>query len=163
MTSRCALLALALCGLGACTDETPSSNADTPTAAGVPLPDGRFEGVDEEGEEATLRLADLRGGPTDHALVVITGGLWCGTCQWLAAPTEAFLGAESAARLARFDLVLGDRDNGVPTREAARAWQARGVDAPVGADPDHALASRCSPTAARFPSCSWSTRETSRW
>ncbi len=137
------LLILALTGLTACTERAPLDVPpdDAPVATGIPLPDGHFEGVDAEGADATLQLSDLGGADTRHAVIVVTGGRWCGTCQWLAAPLETIVGAETAARWTRIDLVLGDLDNGVPTREAARAWQALGTGAPAGADPDHHLAS----------------------
>lgn len=135
------LLLLALAGLNACTNAGPLDvpPVDVPGVPGDPLPDGDFEGVDVHGVATTLRLSDLSEANTRHAVIVVSGGLWCGTCQWLGAPLETIVGAETAARLTRIDLVLGDRDNGVPTREAARAWQALGTNAPAGADPNHQL------------------------
>lgn len=107
-------------------------------AVGRPLPDLRFSGVDEGGRATTLSLHAALGA-RDLAWIVVSGGEWCGTCQYWARHADTVLPEALAARTTRLDLVVGDRDAAPATLDAAAAWQAglsrEGI--PVGADPDH--------------------------
>jgi len=134
MTRGLFLTAL-IASLSGCT-EAPTDLAPALPVAGAPLPAANFDGVDVDGRTTTLRFADLRDTDAELALVVVSGGTWCGTCRWLAAPLDVVVGPDTATHLHRLDILLGDHHNGAPTIEAARAWQALGGEAAVAADPD---------------------------
>ncbi|MFN9808790.1 MAG: cytochrome c peroxidase [Deltaproteobacteria bacterium] len=111
-------------------------------AVGAPLPDLRFEGVDAEGVSRTLALGDWAG--EGLLLIVVNGGAWCGTCLH---PAEL-----RSHRVARLELVVGDRDNAPADREAAREWQRlRALEVPVGADPQYRLGALVSGPRAALP------------
>lgn len=106
---------------------------------GATLPDLAFEGVDEDGQRATIELGDYwtSNEPPRVLLVQVTGGLWCGTCRAAAEHLSETLGA-SAARVERLDVVLRDRDNAPASADRdALAWrEAVGAESvSVAADP----------------------------
>ncbi|MEZ4444361.1 MAG: cytochrome c peroxidase [Polyangiaceae bacterium] len=143
------LLLLLLLALTACGDQTwpdvdhgddgPGTVVDPPEtiALGERLPALRFDGVDADGQEASLSLADFA---ADEGLLLVTvhGGLWCGTCQVAAkGPVEESL---RDLPIARLELVVADRDNTPAIAADAAHWQATfGRAVAVGADPEHRL------------------------
>ncbi len=100
-----------------------------------------FDGIDERGVVAKIRLVDYAEpyAASAHLLVVrVQGGAWCGTCRWHAAHTSELASNE---RLRILDLVVADRDNSPATVDDLGAWRAL-VDAPnvaTAADPTFAL------------------------
>lgn len=112
--------------------------------AGHVLPDLTFEGVTEGGAWGEIHLHDYVAPRTERArllLVMVNGGLWCGTCRWYGAHPE-YLSAPGWERsVRRLDVVVGDRDGAPARAEDARAWQEtfalRGVA--VAADPGFSL------------------------
>jgi cytochrome c peroxidase len=107
-------------------------------AVGAIVPDLAFDGVDEGGEHATIRLRDYAGGGL--LVVRVQGGSWCGTCNWSVAHTGELV----ATGVRVLDLVLGDRENAPATTRDAVAWRAS-MDAhdhvAVGVDPSFAFRS----------------------
>ncbi len=139
-----------------CNAEAPLTYPPGPYAIEVDgtLPDLTFEGVDEDGAPASIALRDYYApddpAPDFHAperrellMVVVSGGLWCGTCRWPAQHAGELLDADAAARTRRLDLVIGDRDNAPADARAAAGWQRtiEGARVAVGADPQYRLGS----------------------
>ncbi len=123
------------------------------TPGGV-LPDLSFEGVTASGAPGDIHLHDYHApDAAAPALLVVTvsGGLWCGTCNWHAShdaalPTLAAL--EARGTLRRLDLVVGDRDNSPAGPLDAAAWQQTfhpNEPVAVGADPSFSLGAVLAP------------------
>ncbi len=138
---------LALSLLACATPGPPSAlelPEDGPIAVGAVLPDLRFDGVDADGVARTLALSELIRAPEERALalIVVSGGAWCGSCLVLRDHPALLDGWEGHDRVTRFELVIGDRDNAPADADVARVWQERlaadGVA--VGADPSARLA-----------------------
>lgn len=123
------------------------------TPGGV-LPDLTFEGVTASGAPGDIHLHDYHSpSATAPSLLVVTvsGGLWCGTCNWHAShdaalPTLAALEAKGTLR--RLDLVVGDRDNSPAGPLDAALWQQTfhpEEPVAVGADPSFSLGAVLAP------------------
>jgi len=139
--------ALVGCGAPPVADEAARDHVGYPDGAqaiavGATLPDLTFEGVSQDGAPTVVHLGDYYDPDSDdRLLIVVSGGLWCGTCRWPAQQASTLLPPEMASHVRRLDLVVGDRDNAPATRAAAKAWLEL-MDMPqgaVGADPDHRL------------------------
>lgn len=141
------LVALSACGPSPAAPDEGSPAIDYPAgphgiAIGSTLPDLAFEGVSATGEPTTLRLSDYHDRDADgRLLIMVSGGLWCGTCRWPAESAGTLFEPALDDRIRRLDLVVGDRDNAPAGVEAAAAWRERveASDVAVGADPDHRL------------------------
>ncbi len=83
------------------------------------LPDLALVGVGTTDEPGGLH--DLVSeSPADLVAFVVSGGAWCGTCQWLAERGPRALGD----RIQRIDVILGDRDNAPADARAAERYRA---------------------------------------
>lgn len=112
---------------------------------GATLPNLRFEGVDARGQRTVLSLHDAWTPDEERAqllVVIVSGGLWCGTCRWLAEHLPELSERVDDTRITRLDVILRDRDNGpVSADRDALEWQdAVGAEgAPVAVDPAFTL------------------------
>lgn len=103
---------------------TPKSAGRTRSTAagriepGASLPDVTLDGVaGDEPLHASVR--DLvSGSGTDLVAFVVSGGSWCGTCQWIAERGPRAFGL-AQGRVRRVDVILGDRDNAPADAQAA--------------------------------------------
>lgn len=156
LSFACSLAAVLGVLAPACADDAPSAPADeTPEdlaypsgpfgfEVGATLPDLRFDGAKRDGALGEIAFHDyLLAEDEDEGLLVIqvSGGLWCGTCLWYGEKLGALVPHEVAGRVARLDVVLGDRDNAPARAEDAFAWQTQfGLGhVAVAADPTFTL------------------------
>jgi cytochrome c peroxidase len=144
---------LAVSGTGCTFDAQPASDDRTaegprgPYALrrGSTVPNLEFEGVDGRGQRATIRLHDAWTPDEDRAqllVMLVSGGLWCGTCRWTAEHFGEIAERIDPARITRIDVVLRDRDNAEASADRdAAAWQtAVGAEgSPVVVDPAFTL------------------------
>lgn len=85
----------------------------------VGLPDVTLDGVGPDGEGRFELRTWVSESSADVVAFVVSGGSWCGTCQWLAEEGPDALGAG----VRRVDVVLGDRDNAPATVRAAARFR----------------------------------------
>ena len=155
MIRRSGLLAVGvlLGGLAACAPEdvAPRSapSEDRPAypvgpyalRVGATLPDLAFDGVDGAGRRGAVRLHDFWGPNEERAqllVVLVSGGLWCGTCRWTAEHLPEIASRVDAGRVSRLDVVVRDPDNAEASADRdARPWQAAvgAHGSPVVVDP----------------------------
>ncbi|MGE0786993.1 MAG: cytochrome c peroxidase [Sandaracinaceae bacterium] len=109
---------------------------------GAVLPDLSFDGVDADGAARAIALHELaandRGDPS-VAILVVSGGAWCGTCAWTTEHPDWAIDEAHHASVRRADVVLGDRDNAPADVEAAAEHARALVATAVLADPDAVL------------------------
>lgn len=125
----------------------PRAEQRSPAAVGDVVSDLAFEGVDERGARATIRMNDYFDPCASESRLLVVrvhGGAWCGTCLWHGEHTSALTEGALGKRLRVVDLVVGDEDNAPARPEDAAAWRARlgaHTKVAVGADPDFRLRS----------------------
>ncbi len=95
-----------------CTDNRPTF-AYPPEARAIALGE-TLPNLSFEGEHGNVALKEYFEpcAPRSRLLVIRTSALWCGTCGWHAAHTNAWLGDVALAeRITLLDLVVADEDN----------------------------------------------------
>ena len=156
MMKASAILAVCLVATGCAPGQQSTATEDDTVVPDGPLSDLVLDGVDADGNEARIALADYHDPKSDKLLmVVVAGGTWCGTSQWLVDGASPWLDGDLSRNIDRLDLVASDRDNAPAGFDAAADWQRRADDelteVSVGADPSHQLATRVSRRQAQLP------------
>lgn len=136
--------------------EAPEGNRTTATGRvepGETIPDVRLNGVGGDGTLHAGLHELVSESHADLVALVVSGGSWCGTCQWIAERGPAAFGS-AQARVRRVDVILGDRDNApADTRATAHFRDAYPAlhEGVVLADPTDQLRPVTGPRSAMLP------------
>lgn len=119
-----------------------------PAAAYPPAPyeigiTGTLPNLTFQGENGTIELGDYFEpcAPQSRLLVIRNSTMWCGTCQWHGAHTNALVrDAALANRVVLLDLLVADEDNNPATAAALGRWRTK-LDAPgkLAIDPTYSF------------------------